>query len=60
MDLWISFESCKRQILFDIEDEIGFELSGMQIEWSSGAIVDTNEVYKYALNDIHIEGGIEA
>jgi hypothetical protein len=32
----------------------------MQIEWSSGAIVDTNEVYKYALNDIHIEGGIEA
>jgi hypothetical protein len=49
----------------DVEEEIGFELSGLHIKWLSGAGVDTedeeadDEGYKCALDSVHMEGGIE-
>jgi hypothetical protein len=64
--LWISFEGCERDRLFDLEGGIGFEVSGSHIEWVSGAGVDTVDdedddgVCKYALDGVRIEGGIEA
>ena len=56
----------RQKRLFNLDDEIGFELSESYIEWLSGVCVDTDDeethdgLYKYALSSIQIEGWIEA